>query len=243
MKKAPLSRAAPVADCQGVRPGAARTCAAAVAATLHARPAPNGWQACCPAHDDHSPSLSIREGADGRTLLHCHAGCSFEKVVAALALQPRQLFGESEDARRTWQLQRGKVAAAELRDALTAEAERFRVERDIADELLTSELNAIRERVARRYGVTLEPLPTPAWEGGGYGGRARDPLRGACMEHAWRLVWVERVGVVPLSLSVHAQHGLRPAKTPFIAAEDRAARFLRAIDRAASRQAAPQRGT
>ena len=29
-----------------------------------------GWNACCPAHDDHNPSLSISEGDDGRILIH-----------------------------------------------------------------------------------------------------------------------------------------------------------------------------
>ena len=40
--------------------------------------------ACCPAHDDRSPSLSLADGADGRLLLHCHSGCSFAEVQAAL---------------------------------------------------------------------------------------------------------------------------------------------------------------
>jgi DNA primase len=34
------------------------------------------WTACCPAHNDGSPSLAIREGEDGRVLLHCFGGCS-----------------------------------------------------------------------------------------------------------------------------------------------------------------------
>jgi putative DNA primase/helicase len=41
------------------------------------------WMAKCPAHDDHNPSLSIRE-ADGKVLFHCHAGCSQRDVIAAL---------------------------------------------------------------------------------------------------------------------------------------------------------------
>lgn len=40
--------------------------------------------ACCPAHDDHSPSLSISTGDDGRLLLHCFAGCDFRDIRAAL---------------------------------------------------------------------------------------------------------------------------------------------------------------
>jgi len=37
----------------------------------------------CPAHDDHNPSLSIRE-VDGKVLVHCHAGCPQREVVNAL---------------------------------------------------------------------------------------------------------------------------------------------------------------
>jgi hypothetical protein len=37
----------------------------------------------CPAHDDKTPSLSIREN-DGKVLVHCHAGCSQDAVLAAL---------------------------------------------------------------------------------------------------------------------------------------------------------------
>ena len=43
-----------------------------------------GWEACCPAHDDATPSLSITDGDDGKVLVHCHAGCDQTAVVAAL---------------------------------------------------------------------------------------------------------------------------------------------------------------
>lgn len=45
-----------------------------------------GWVCRCPAHDDHTPSLSVSEGDNGKTLLYCHAGCSYEAVAAALGL-------------------------------------------------------------------------------------------------------------------------------------------------------------
>jgi hypothetical protein len=46
----------------------------------------------CPAHDDRSPSLSVAEGVDGRTLIYCHAGCPPERIVAALGLSWADLF-------------------------------------------------------------------------------------------------------------------------------------------------------
>lgn len=53
-----------------------------------AQPRGNGaWVALCPAHDDRNPSLSVKTGDDGRALIHCHAGCSFDAVVAALGLR------------------------------------------------------------------------------------------------------------------------------------------------------------
>lgn len=42
--------------------------------------------ACCPAHDDKSPSLSIRDVGDGRILLNCLAGCATEDVLSAVGL-------------------------------------------------------------------------------------------------------------------------------------------------------------
>lgn len=44
------------------------------------------WTASCPAHDDRSPSLSITEASNGRVLLHCFTGCSYESIIAALGI-------------------------------------------------------------------------------------------------------------------------------------------------------------
>lgn len=38
----------------------------------------------CPAHEDRHPSLSLRDSADGRLLVRCHAGCDGRTVLAAL---------------------------------------------------------------------------------------------------------------------------------------------------------------
>lgn len=43
----------------------------------------NGGMCRCPAHDDRTPSLSVRPGAC-RLLFHCFAGCETRKVISAL---------------------------------------------------------------------------------------------------------------------------------------------------------------
>ena len=58
--------------------------AEAISLALNGRPTGAGYSACCPAHDDRNPSLSIRDSNDGRVLIKCHAGCSQEAVIAAL---------------------------------------------------------------------------------------------------------------------------------------------------------------
>ncbi len=52
------------------------------------RRAGRGWMALCPAHPDKNPSLKVDEGTDGRALLYCFAGCSYEEIVSALGLKP-----------------------------------------------------------------------------------------------------------------------------------------------------------
>ncbi|MFD7986799.1 DUF3987 domain-containing protein [Kitasatospora indigofera] len=51
------------------------------------------WQ--CPAHEDRNPSLSVGAGTKGAdVVLHCHAGCANEDVVAALGLTLADLYDE-----------------------------------------------------------------------------------------------------------------------------------------------------
>jgi putative DNA primase/helicase len=66
-----------------------------IARELEARRSGPTWMAKCPAHDDHNPSLSIRQ-ADGKVLLHCHAGCSQQDVIKAL--KARGLWKSSQNA-------------------------------------------------------------------------------------------------------------------------------------------------
>jgi 5S rRNA maturation endonuclease (ribonuclease M5) len=68
-----------------------------------------GHVAQCPAHDDRSPSLSISE-VDGKVLLHCHAGCTQEAVIAALK------------AKGLWQPDQTKPVLVQTYDYTDAEA-------------------------------------------------------------------------------------------------------------------------
>jgi hypothetical protein len=52
---------------------------------------PGRWVARCPAHEDRSPSLSIRE-IDDRVLIHCFAGCAAADVLAAVGFRLSDLF-------------------------------------------------------------------------------------------------------------------------------------------------------
>lgn len=52
----------------------------------------SGYSACCPAHADENPSLSVREGCDGKILIKCFAGCPIDAICASLNLEVSDLF-------------------------------------------------------------------------------------------------------------------------------------------------------
>jgi DNA primase len=54
------------------------------------------WTARCPAHADKGPSLAVREGDDGRVLLHCFAGCETANVLGAIGMDMTDLFPPDE---------------------------------------------------------------------------------------------------------------------------------------------------
>ena len=58
--------------------------AAKIAKAHNGYKAGSNWICRCPAHDDKAPSLSIRDGRDGKLLVRCFAGCDPLDVLAAL---------------------------------------------------------------------------------------------------------------------------------------------------------------
>jgi len=71
------------------------------------------WSACCPAHDDSNPSMSVTVGDNGGILVHCHAGCSPESIVGAMGLKMSDLMKDSPRRGR----EPGKKKSAKADDA------------------------------------------------------------------------------------------------------------------------------
>ena len=67
----------------------------------------NKHTARCPAHEDRSPSLAIKECEDGRVLVHCFAGCETEDVLDAIGLtfsdvMPERIGTDHSIKRERW---------------------------------------------------------------------------------------------------------------------------------------------
>ena len=125
-----------------------------------------GCMARCPGHDDRSPSLSMREGDDGRILLHDFGGCRVEHICAALGLRLTDLFPERDPDPHQWRETQWRRAAARTQRtrALTAEGLHIDVRRE-ADNLIRAargldintlseaQLHTVLNRLADAYRV------------------------------------------------------------------------------------------
>jgi hypothetical protein len=97
-----------------------------------ARRNPRGYMARCPAHADRSPSLSAREGEDGRILLHCFAGCTAEDICTALGLSVSDLFKKGLASRQPHLPRPSRELAMDFRLQLHALDLRLRAELIVA---------------------------------------------------------------------------------------------------------------
>ena len=52
----------------------------------------DSWVACCPAHEDRSPSLAVSCDREGKILLHCFAGCDVHSITASVGMNISDLF-------------------------------------------------------------------------------------------------------------------------------------------------------
>jgi hypothetical protein len=79
------------------------------------------WVACCPAHADKHPSMTLRETEDGRVLLHCFAGCSVEEILGAVGMTFDALFPDEKRWHRAKPLRR-PFNAADVLECVALEA-------------------------------------------------------------------------------------------------------------------------
>lgn len=65
----------------------------------HIKKSGAGFVARCPAHEDNRASLSIGPGRDQPVVLHCHAGCDSDSILAAIGLTYADLSKPREQRR------------------------------------------------------------------------------------------------------------------------------------------------
>jgi hypothetical protein len=110
-----------------------------------------GWVARCPAHEDRSPSLSVREGNDGRALVHCHAGCDVTRIVSALGLELTDLF-PPKDERFTIPPRPSPVVLPRSVAQILVESSEFAIAWEISATLALLPGRAARVEVLRNWG-------------------------------------------------------------------------------------------
>jgi Toprim domain len=126
-----------------------------------------GWIACCPAHDDREPSLSISDSDNGKVLICCHAGCDQAQVIAELRLlglwhersirtplysrptSPCTLSAESEPAVNR---RRARALWQESKPILATIAESYLARRGVLDVSRKIDPSAIRFHPSCPYG-------------------------------------------------------------------------------------------
>lgn len=77
------------------------------------------WIARCPAHEDNSPSLAIRDDG-GTCLIHCFSGCSAHEIVTSIGLHLLDLFPprNSENRREHYKFDARDVLSCLAKEAL-----------------------------------------------------------------------------------------------------------------------------
>jgi len=101
------------------------------------------WVSRCPAHDDRSPSLSIRQ-ADDRVLLRCWAGCETTAIVATLGMTLADLFDHARYSPSAPAVDRRHLAATGLEKWRSAELLRCGEELRLRDVLLRAITRAMQ---------------------------------------------------------------------------------------------------
>ena len=116
---------------------------------------PGQWVACCPAHDDSSPSMAIRDNGD-RLLMHCFSGCTFDEVRNALGLDAGAFFKRDG----VMPPNRPGLGSRELNKALSIELLiAYIVIRDLAEGEKVSQVDMERFATAKRRILNAWGMP------------------------------------------------------------------------------------
>ena len=116
------------------------------------------WYARCPAHDDKSPSLSVRDTGE-KVLINCFTGCEPDDVLAAVGLTWRDLHADRWDAERFAQ-RPNKVLRRRMADLDPLDVERA-VLRIAATDIRAGRVLSIEDQA--RVEVARERVKT--WDG------------------------------------------------------------------------------
>lgn len=128
-----------------------------IARELGGRRCGASWVARCPAHRDHSPSLSIRSTTEGKILVHCFSGCAQNAVIGALrgrGLWPEREWSPRERAGYRRLSQQAERLARQIHDWGCGLAIRLdAVQKEIAAALLRDD-----DRRAEYYGAEAQRI-------------------------------------------------------------------------------------
>lgn len=107
---------------------------------------PGKWTARCPAHEDKTPSLSVKELDDGTVLLHCFGQqCHALAIVQAIGLEFADLFPERSIRRVDPGIRRCVLSAGERLQLLEYEVgEALFIANDFLRDKTISEENVLR---------------------------------------------------------------------------------------------------
>ncbi len=116
---------------------------------------PGKYLSRCPSHDDRSPSLAIKDGDDGRVLIHCFAGCETEDVLAAIGLTFSDVMPDRIGQEHSYKPVRNRISP---RDALATVDHESLVVAIIGADIL--EHKEIDDETWGRLGVAVNRINT-----------------------------------------------------------------------------------
>ena len=122
------------------------------------------YVARCPAHDDRSPSLAIKDCGDGRILMHDFAGCETEDVLAAIGLTFTDIMPERVGEKHSYKPMRQGFDARQVLECVSHEVIVICLIAEKYANVIGSEDEARLMLAAARLNTALDaapPLRTP----------------------------------------------------------------------------------